>query len=103
MEWKRKQFETAGEEETLSAFLMILCLCAKCRKELENLRSQIGTSSWEAQGDAPLAFTEQGVAMLSSVLNSPRVTIDVNYPHYVRIFTRLREMLFKPIKTFCLN
>lgn len=39
----------------------------------------------------PYAFTEQGVAMLSSVLNSDRA-IDVNI-HIIRIFTKLREML----------
>ena len=39
----------------------------------------------------PYAFTEQGVAMLSSVLNSDRA-IDVNI-NIIRIFTKLREML----------
>ena len=39
----------------------------------------------------PYAFTEQGVAMLSSVLNSDRA-IEVNI-HIIRIFTRLREMI----------
>jgi len=37
---------------------------------MEILRSQIGTSSWGGIRYAPMAFTEQGVAMLSSVLNS---------------------------------
>lgn len=39
----------------------------------------------------PYAFTEQGVAMLSSVLNSERAVL-VNI-HIVRVFTRIREML----------
>lgn len=39
----------------------------------------------------PYAFTEQGVAMLSSVLNSERAVL-VNI-HIIRVFTRMREML----------
>ncbi len=38
--------------------------------EYENLRCQIGTSSWGGVRYLPIVFTEQGVAMLSSVLNS---------------------------------
>ena len=49
----------------------ILC-CIK-----NNLRSQIGTSSWGGTRYLSYAFTEQGVAMLSSVLNSDRA-IQVN-------------------------
>lgn len=40
--------------------------------EFANLRSHFGTSSWGGRRYPPYAFTEQGVAMLSSVLNSPR-------------------------------
>ena len=48
------------------------------REEFTNLRSQIVTSSWGGLRRAtPYAFTEQGVAMLSSVLNSPKA-IQVN-------------------------
>jgi phage regulator Rha-like protein len=61
------------------------------KDELELLRSQIGTSSWGGVRYAPMAFTEQGVAMLSSVLNSERA-VQVNI-HIVRVFTRMREML----------
>ena len=61
------------------------------KEEFENLRSQIGTSSWGGLRYMPMAFTEQGVAMLSSVLNSPRA-IKVNI-QIIRIFTRLRKML----------
>lgn len=61
------------------------------REELENLRSQIGTSGWGGSRYVPMAFTEQGVAMLSSVLNSARA-IKVNI-QIIRIFTRMREML----------
>jgi len=61
------------------------------KDELENLRCQIGTSSWGGLRYMPMAFTEQGVAMLSSVLNSARA-IKVNI-QIIRIFTRIREML----------
>ena len=40
------------------------------QEEWINLRSQIASSSWGGKRFAPFAFTEQGVAMLSSVLNS---------------------------------
>jgi hypothetical protein len=58
-------------------------------KEVENLRSQIGTSSWGGTRYAPMAFTEQGVSMLSSVLNS-KIAIEVNI-RIIRVFTKLRE------------
>ena len=60
-------------------------------QEVANLRSQIVISSWGGRRYLPLAFTEQGVAMLSSVLNSPqaiRVNIEI-----MRAFVRLREMI----------
>ncbi len=59
------------------------------RKEFENLRSQIGTSRWSGTRFTPMAFTEQGVAMLSSVLNS-KTAIEVNI-RIIRVFTKLRE------------
>ena len=61
------------------------------KKEFENLRSQIGASRWGGSRFLPMAFTEQGVAMLSSVLNSERA-IKVNI-QIIRIFTRMRELL----------
>jgi phage regulator Rha-like protein len=61
------------------------------KKETENLRSQIGTSSWGGRRYLPYAFTEQGVAMLSSVLRSKRA-IYVNI-QIMRTFTKLREIL----------
>ncbi len=61
-------------------------------KEYEILKSQIVTSSWGgARRAKPYAFTEQGVAMLSSVLNSPRA-IQVNIA-IMRAFVKLREIL----------
>lgn len=60
-------------------------------KEYENLKSQNATSSWGGIRKLPFAFTEQGVAMLSSVLNS-ETAIEVNI-QIIRIFTRIREVL----------
>ncbi len=59
--------------------------------EFEILRSQIVTSRWGGIRYAPMAFTEQGVAMLSSVLNSERA-IQVNI-QIMRAFTKLRQMI----------
>jgi hypothetical protein len=60
--------------------------------EHANLRSQFATSSsWGGRRSPPYAFTEQGVAMLSSVLHSPRAVL-VNI-EIMRAFVRLREML----------
>lgn len=58
-------------------------------KEFENLRSQIGTSSWGGVRYKPMAFTEQGVSMLSSILNS-KTAIEVNI-RIIRVFTKMRE------------
>ena len=43
-------------------------MLALSRDEFDGLRSQIVTSSWGGTRYAPMAFTEQGVAMLSSML-----------------------------------
>ncbi|WP_425636245.1 ORF6N domain-containing protein [Algoriphagus yeomjeoni] len=58
-------------------------------EEWENLKSQFVTSSWGGRRTLPYVFTEQGVAMLSSVLNSPRA-IQVNIS-IIRTFVRIRE------------
>ena len=60
-------------------------------KEFENLISQIVISSWGGIRKLPYAFTEQGVAMLSSVLNSP-AAVQMNI-HIIRVFTKMREMV----------
>jgi len=61
------------------------------KEEFENLKFHFGTSSWGGTRKLPHAFTENGVAMLSSVLNSDRA-IKVNI-QIMRTFTKLREML----------
>lgn len=58
-------------------------------KEWENLRSQIVTSSWGGLRYRPNVFTEQGVAMLSSILNS-KTAIEVNI-RIIRVFTKMRQ------------
>ena len=59
--------------------------------ENSNLRLQIATSSWGGSRYLPMAFTEHGVLMLSSVLNSKKA-ISVNI-QIMRIFARIRQML----------
>lgn len=63
------------------------------KDELENWRCQFGISSSIKMGlrHAPMAFTEQGVAMLSGVLSSKRA-IQVNIA-IMRAFVRMRELL----------
>ncbi|MFN2431190.1 MAG: ORF6N domain-containing protein, partial [Cryomorphaceae bacterium] len=60
-------------------------------EQWNNLKSQNVTSSWGGRRTLPYVFTEQGVAMLSSVLNST-VAINVNI-QIIRVFTKMREML----------
>lgn len=60
-------------------------------EEFKNLIFQNGTSSWGGTRKMPFAFTEQGVAMLSGVLNSD-TAIDVHV-RIIRLFAKLREML----------
>lgn len=63
------------------------------REELQNWRSHFVTSNSDRLGlrHAPFCFTEQGVAMLSSVLNSKQA-IHTNI-RIMRVFTRIRQML----------
>lgn len=60
-------------------------------QELRNLKSQIVTSSHGGVRALPYAFTEQGVAMLSSVLRSPRA-VEVNIA-IMRTFVQLRRLM----------
>ncbi len=61
--------------------------------ELDDWKSQIVISNSERMGlrKPPLAFTEQGVAMLSSVLNSDRAIL-VNI-QIIRVFTKIRQLI----------
>jgi len=59
--------------------------------EFENLKFHFGISSWGGTRRLPRAFTEQGVAMLSSVLRSKRA-VQVNI-QIMRTFVKLRELI----------
>ena len=59
------------------------------KDEWENLKSQFATSSWGGIRKLPYVFTEHGVTMLASILNSEKA-IDVNI-QIVRVFIRLRQ------------
>jgi len=61
------------------------------QEEFDNLRFHFGTSSWGGRRYRPYVFTEQGVAMLSSVLRSRRA-VQVNI-EIMRTFVKLRMML----------
>ncbi|MBL1279058.1 MAG: ORF6N domain-containing protein [Fluviicola sp.] len=62
------------------------------KEEYEFLRSQFGTlNRGEHSKYAPMVFTEQGVSMLSSVLNS-QTAINLNI-QIIRTFTKMREMI----------
>jgi hypothetical protein len=61
------------------------------QSEVEILKSQIATSSWGGRRKAPNVFTEHGVLMLSSVLNSEQA-IQVNI-QIMRIFAKIRQYL----------
>lgn len=61
------------------------------KEEFEILIFQNGTSSWGGTRKLPFVFTEQGVAMLSSILNSEQA-IKVNI-HIIRVFTKMRDYL----------
>jgi len=61
------------------------------KEEIDNLRFQIGTSSWGGRRYTPVVFTELGVAMLSSVLKSRRAAL-VNIS-IMRTFVRMRRLL----------
>jgi hypothetical protein len=60
-------------------------------QEFLYLRSQFVTSAWVSTRYAPMAFTEQGIAMLSSVLKSNQA-IAVNI-QIIRVFVRMRKII----------
>lgn len=62
--------------------------------EWEILKSQFVISSWGGVRKLPYAFTEQGLAMLSGILNSD-IAIQVNI-HIMRAFVALRQMIAAP-------
>ena len=72
-------------------FMFVLAI-----EEFTNLRSQIVTSRWGGIRYSSMAFTERGVAILSSILRSKRA---INkYPHYESIYKNARATLLRQWK-----
>ena len=67
-------------------------------EEWDNLKCQIGISSWGGDRQCPYAFTENGIAMLSSVLRSP-TAIEVNI-RIMRAFSAMRRFLLANAQMF---
>ena len=67
------------------------------QEEWFNLRSQFASSSWGGKRYSPFAFTEQGVAMLSGILNSDKA-IEMNIA-IMRAFVAVRQVLIKQSDT----
>ena len=61
------------------------------KEEFANLRCQFGISSWGGTRKLPYVFTEQGVSMLSTVLNSKRA-VQVNIA-IIRVFVNIRNLV----------
>ncbi len=76
----QRNIERFNEED----FMFVLT-----KNEFEDLRCQIGTTSFAKTRALPYAFTEQGVYMLATVINSP-TAIDVS-KSIMRTFTKLRK------------
>jgi hypothetical protein len=65
-------------------------------QEFTDLRRQIGTSNWGGTRYMPMAFSEQGVAMLAGILNSDRA-IEVNI-QIMRAFVQLRHVVTESVE-----
>lgn len=68
------------------------------KAEEDDLKSQNVTSSWGGRRKLPYAFTEQGIAMLSSVLRSP-MAVDVNI-RIMRAFVAMRRFIISNAQLF---
>lgn len=87
-EWEEIRFQIETSENTNPAKSQIVTTKSK-----QNLRSQIVTSSWGGSRYLPYAFTEQGVAMLSGILNSDKA-IAMNIA-IMRAFVEIRRVLIQ--------
>lgn len=76
----QRNFERFDEKD----FMFVLS-----KAEFEHLRSQIGTTNFSKTRAMPFAFTEQGVYMLATVINSP-IAVEIS-KNIMRTFTKLRE------------
>ena len=75
-----------------SQFVTLNTKNAKNKKKIANLKSQIVISRWGGTRKLPYVFTEQGVAMLSSVLKSERA-IEMNIV-IMRAFVKIRNLIY---------
>ena len=91
LENREKSPLTLEKEQNLKSQFVISSL--EPRKKGQNLKSQIVTSSWGGRRIQPYAFTEHGILMLSSVLNSPRA-MEVNIT-VMRIFVQMRQFVLQ--------
>ena len=64
--------------------------------EFDNLKSQFVTSSWGGRRKLPFVFTEHGIIMLSSVLNS-KIATQLNIA-VVKAFIEMRRYIVKPMR-----
>jgi DNA-binding PadR family transcriptional regulator len=82
-----------NEEDSILRSKIVTLRSKTLKNKTENaiLKSQFATSRWGGDRKSTYVFTEQGIAMLSSVLKSDRA-ISVNI-QIIRIFTKLREMI----------
>ena len=87
----KSHITTSNEYENLKSRLVT-------PNEDDNLKSQIATSSWGGIRKMPYAFTENGIAMLSSVLRSP-TAIEANI-RIMRAFTSMRHFLSNNAQVF---
>lgn len=87
-EWEEIRFQIETSENTNPTKSQIVTTKSK-----QNLRSQIVTSSWGGSRYLPYAFTEQGVAMLSGILNSDKA-IAMNIA-IMRAFVEIRRVLIQ--------
>jgi hypothetical protein len=85
---------TKEEYESLRSQIMTSNL--KSQFVTSNLKSQIATSSWGGRRKLPFAFTEHGVIMLSSVLNS-KIATQTNIA-IVKAFIEMRRYIAEPVR-----
>ena len=79
------------QEEYANLISQIAISSLKCQNGISNLKFQIGTSSWGGRRKLPYVFTEHGVVMLSSVLNS-KVATEINIA-VIRAFVAARRYI----------
>jgi len=76
--------------------LMSQFATSNSKDKYDNLRSQFATSRWGGRRKLPFAFTEHGIIMLSSVLNS-KIATKINIA-VVKAFIEMRRYITKPIR-----